>query len=163
MITLLCMLSIQNIFASPFNNFKAWVDTFSSKQMFSIHFCFQFLVVYTSSTNYMVKERYHDYRILGKKIHLFQVTNEVFTISICQACNFHFWSLGLATHWKPLLSRVTRPSNFLTIEVFKELFHFDIFLPMDVLETFNFNHTKIKTILSSIRGINCRKYWLLDF
>jgi len=45
----------------------------------------------------------------------------------------------------------SRLDNFLTMEIFNELFHFDIFLHMDVLEIFNFNHTKkfLKIVLES--------------
>jgi len=49
-----------------------------------------------------------------------------------------------------------RPNNFLTMEVFNELSHFDIFLHITMLEIYNFNHTKVKITLSSLNGINYR-------
>lgn len=54
------------------------------------------------------------------------------------------------------------PNDFLTMKIFNELFHFDIFL-QHVFEIWNFDHIKIKTILFSIYGINCEKLWPLDF
>jgi len=64
------------------------------------------------------------------------------------------------------------PNNFLTIEVFNELSHFDIFLHRDVLEIFNFNQTKVKTNLSIIHGINfenidvwifrLKQFWMIN-
>jgi len=39
-----------------------------------------------------------------------------------------------------------------------ELSDFDTVLYIYVLEVFNFNHTKLKNILSSVHGINCRKH-----
>jgi len=36
-------------------------------------------------------------------------------------------------------------------------------LHIDVLEICNFNCTKVKTTLSSVDGINCGKFWPLDF
>jgi len=49
------------------------------------------------------------------------------------------------------------------MEVLNELHHFDIFLHIDVLEIFNFNHTKVKITLSSMDAINCENFLLLDF
>jgi len=51
-----------------------------------------------------------------------------------------------------------RPNNFLTTKVSNELSHFDIFLHVDVLEIFNFNYTKVITILPSMYEINCEEY-----
>jgi len=50
------------------------------------------------------------------------------------------------------------PNDFLTMGGFNEFYHFDIFLHIDVLEIFNFNHTKVNTILSSMHKINCEKF-----
>jgi len=52
----------------------------------------------------------------------------------------------------------SRPINFFTIDFFYELSYFDIFLHMDVLETFNFNFTKVKTTLSRMHDISFEKY-----
>jgi len=44
------------------------------------------------------------------------------------------------------------------MEVFNELYHFDISLHIDVLEIFNSNREKVKTTLFGMDGINCRKF-----
>ncbi len=49
------------------------------------------------------------------------------------------------------------------MEVFNELYYFDIFLHIDVLEFFKFNHTKVKTTLSNMHRINCGNFLPLDF
>jgi len=49
------------------------------------------------------------------------------------------------------------------MEVFNEVYCFDMFLRIDVLEVFNFDCTKVKTTLSSMDGINCGKFLLFDF
>jgi len=50
------------------------------------------------------------------------------------------WSLVNRYHGT-LRVNPSRPNHFLTMDIFNELSHFDIFLHMDVLEFFNFNHT----------------------
>jgi len=57
----------------------------------------------------------------------------------------------------------SRPSNFLTMDILNELYHFDNFLHMNVLEIFNFNYTKVETTLSSMHRINFEKYCPLNF
>jgi len=37
------------------------------------------------------------------------------------------------------------------------------FLHIGVLEIFNFNRTKVNTTIPSMHGVNCEKYWKLDF
>jgi len=49
------------------------------------------------------------------------------------------------------------------MEVFNELYHFDIFLHIDVLGIFNFNRTKVKTTLSNMDGIKLREILTIEF
>jgi len=57
----------------------------------------------------------------------------------------------------------SRPNKILIVDILNELSHFDVFSHMDVLEIFTFNSTNVKTTLSSMHGIICKKILPLNF
>jgi len=68
---------------------------------------------------------------------------------------------SLFSNWQWYSKSFTSIHNFITNKNFQKLFYFEIFWYIDGLDIFIFNHTKVKTTLSSIYGIKFCSHLLL--